>query len=225
MDVPAYKVASFELVDIPLLKKIARTGKPVVLSTGMASLGEIDEAVRTIRENGGRELALLKCTSAYPASPGEMNLRTICHLSEAFDVPVGLSDHTLGSEVAVAAVALGACIVEKHFTLSRSQAGPDSSFSMEPAEFREMVNAIRNCEKALGQVSYALTESEHGSRVLRRSLFVVEDMSAGQEFSNRNVRSIRPGYGLHPRHISEVLGRRAKCDISRGTPLKWDLIG
>jgi len=225
IDVVAYKVASFELVDIPLLTKIARTGKPIILSTGMATLAEIDEAVRTIREAGGRQLALLKCTSAYPASADGMNLRTIPHLAEAFGVPVGLSDHTLGIAVPVAAVALGACIIEKHITLSRKVPGPDSAFSLEPDEFKAMVDAVRTCEKAVGSVQYEVTQQEVASRMFRRSLFVVEDVKAGAEFTPENVRSIRPGFGLHPRHLPEVLGRRAVRDIKRGTPLSWDMVG
>jgi N-acetylneuraminate synthase len=225
MEVPAYKVASFENVDLPLLRKIAQTGKPIIMSTGMASLAEIDEAVRTIRTTGGSQLALLKCTSAYPAPPEEMNLRTIPHLVEAFGVQVGLSDHTLDLAVPIAAVTLGACIVEKHFTLSRDVPGPDSTFSLEPHEFRAMVAAIRVAEKALGQVCYETTEREQASRVFRRSLFVVQDMKTGEVFTEKNVRSIRPGYGLHTRHLEEVWGRRAARDIARGTPLAWDLVG
>ena len=224
LEVPAYKIASFEIVDLPLLKKIAKTGKPIVMSTGMASLAEIDEAVHTLRENGASQIALMKCTSAYPASPEEMNLRTIPHLAEAFGFPVGLSDHTLGSEVAVAAVALGACIIEKHFTLSREIPGPDIAFSMEPREFEEMVKAIRNTEKALGKVNYDITDHEKSSIVFRRSLFVVRDMREGEVFSGENVRSIRPGFGLHTRHLDAVIGRKAKRDIAKGTPLAWDLI-
>jgi N-acetylneuraminate synthase len=225
MDVPAYKIASFELVDTGLLRKVARTGKPIILSTGMATLAEIDEAVTTLREGGCRQLALLKCTSAYPASPEEMNLLTIPHLSEAFGVPVGLSDHTLGISVPVAAVALGACIIEKHFTLSRATLGPDSAFSLEPQEFKAMVKAVRVAEKALGQVSYEVTEKERASRVFRRSLFVVKDMKAGARFTPENVRSIRPGHGLAPKYLDEVMGRCAARDIAAGTPLCWDLIG
>ena len=224
MRVPAYKVASFEIVDLPLLRRVAATGKPIIMSTGMASLAEIDEAVQVIRQAGGKNLALLKCTSAYPAPPEEMNLRTLPHLSQAFDVPVGLSDHTLGLVTPVAAVALGACIVEKHFTLSRSMSGPDSAFSMEPHEFREMVEAIRTTEKAIGKVRYSMTDNEAGSKVFRRSLFVVEDVKRGNRVTERNVRSIRPGYGLAPRYLDEVLGRVFKKDVRRGTPLSWDLI-
>lgn len=225
MDVPAHKIASFELVDIPLIQRVAKTGKPMIISTGMATVAEIDEAVRAARDLGAREIALLKCTSAYPARPEDMNLRTIPHLSAAFDVPVGLSDHTLDSAVSVAAVALGACIIEKHFTLSRSEAGPDSAFSLEPHEFKRMVDAVRVAEKALGTVGYAVTEKEAASRVFRRSLFVVQDMAPGEVFTTANVRSIRPGYGLHTRYIEKVLGRSAAKTIKRGTPLSWKLIG
>jgi pseudaminic acid synthase len=221
MHVPAYKIASFELVDLPLIRKVAQTGKPTIMSTGMASLEEIEEAVRAFREAGGTQLALLKCTSAYPAPPEEMNLRTISDMKERFSVPCGLSDHTLGIAVPVAAVALGACIVEKHLTLSRSTPGPDSAFSLEPHEFRSMVKAIRIAEKAVGQVSYEVTEKEKASRAFRRSLFVVHDIKAGEMFTEQNVRSIRPGYGLLPKHLPEVLGQRAACDILRGTPIAW----
>jgi len=225
MDVPVHKIASFETVDLPLLRKIAQTGKPVIMSTGMATLAEIDEAVGTLREAGNRQLALLKCTSAYPASPAEMNLTTIPHLSAAFSVPVGLSDHTLGTTVPVAAVAIGACIIEKHFTLSRSTPGPDSAFSLEPAEFKAMVAAVRTTEAALGQVSYGVNIEEAKSRAYRRSLFVVEEMKQGDRFTAANVRSIRPGHGLHTRYLKEIMGRCASRDIARGAPLAWDLVG
>ena len=225
MDVPAYKIASFEIVDLPLIRRIARTGKPIIMSTGMATLAEIDEVMHTAREAGATQLALLKCTSAYPAPPEEMNLRTIPHLAQAFGVPVGLSDHTLGIAVPVAAVALGACIVEKHFTLSRDVPGPDSAFSLEPHEFKAMVEAIRVAEKALGEVCYEATERERASRVFRRSLFVVQDVRAGEVFMTENVRSIRPGYGLHTRYLGDVIGRYATRNIERGTPLTWDLVG
>ena len=224
MDVPAYKIASFEIVDLPLIRRIAQTGKPIIMSTGMATLAETDEAVRMAREAGATQIALLKCTSAYPAPPEEMNLRAIPHLAQAFDVPVGLSDHTLGIAVPVAAVALGACIVEKHFTLSRDVPGPDSAFSLEPQEFREMVEAVRVAEQAVGTVRYDVTEREQASRVFRRSLFVVQDIKAGEVFTEENVHSIRPGYGLHTRYLDNVLGRRAARDIQRGTPLSWDLV-
>ncbi len=222
MDVPAHKIASFELVDTGLLHKVASTGKPIIMSTGMATLGEIDEAVRTLRGAGCTQLALLKCTSAYPSPPEEMNLRTIPHLAEAFGVPAGLSDHTLGIAVPVAAVALGACIIEKHLTLCRSDGGPDAAFSLEPAEFKAMVDAVRVAEKALGRVNYEVTEKEAASRVFRRSLFVVKDVKVGEIFTGENVRSIRPGYGLAPKHLELVIGRQAARDLASGTPLAWD---
>jgi N-acetylneuraminate synthase len=218
---PAYKIASFEIVDVALLRAVARTGKPLILSTGLSTLAEIEEAVWTVRAAGAREIALLKCTSAYPAPPEHMNLRTLPHLAEAFGVSVGLSDHTLGTAAAAAAVALGAAIVEKHFTLSRRDGGPDSTFSLEPAEFRQMVDAIRIAERALGSVSYNVTEAEAKSRVFRRSLFVVKDMAPGEPFTPACVRSIRPGHGLHPRYLGEIMRRNAACAIPRGTPLSW----
>lgn len=225
LEVPAYKVASFEMIDLPLLKKIAGTGKPVIMSTGMAELSEIREAVRTLDESGCDQLALLKCTSAYPAPYEEMNLRTITHMAETFSVPVGLSDHTLGSAVSVAAVTLGARILEKHLTLSRSDSGPDSSFSMEPHEFRLMVEDIRAAEKAVGNVCYDLTERQKESIAFRRSLFVAKDIKAGEVLTMENIRSIRPGFGLAPKHLDDVLGKKVTCDVKKGTPLTWDVIG
>ncbi len=224
MDVPAYKVASPELIDLPLIRKIAETGKPVIMSTGMATLGEIDEAMRTARDAGLQEIALLKTNSAYPAPPGEMHIRTIEHLSAAFGVPAGLSDHTLGYAVAVAAVALGATIVEKHFCLTRDEPGPDSAFSMEPQELADMVTSIRQAEAAIGTVRYEITEKQIANRAYRKSLFVVEDVAAGEPFTNKNVRCIRPGSGLHPRYQEQVIGARATRPIARGTPLAWDLV-
>jgi pseudaminic acid synthase len=224
MAVPAYKIASFEIVDLPLLRKVAATDKPIILSTGMATREEIQEAVRTLREAGTRELALLKCTSAYPAPPEEMNLRGIRMLSDIFGVPVGLSDHSLGITASVAAVTLGAHIVEKHLTLSRNIPGPDSAFSLEPEEFRQMVQAIREAEKALGGMHFGTSEREASSLNFRRSLFVVEDVKEGEEFTTKNVRSIRPVHGLHTRHLEEILGCRASCDIKRGTPLSWSMV-
>jgi len=224
MNVPAHKVASFELVDIPLIQKMARTGKPLIMSTGMATVEEIDEALQTARGAGATEIALLKCTSAYPAPPEEMNLRTIPETARRFNVPVGLSDHTMGVAVPVAAVALGACIVEKHLTLSRSIPGPDSAFSLEPHEFKAMVDALRIAEKAIGKVHFGLSEKEEASRAFRRSLFVVADMKQGEVFTAQNVRSIRPGNGLHTRHLQDVLGRSAAQGIKRGTPLSWDFV-
>lgn len=224
MDVPAYKIASPELVDLPLIRKLAATNKPVIMSTGMATCEEIEEAIQAFRQAGGTELALLKCTSAYPSPPESMNLRTIPDMAKRFRVPVGLSDHTLGIAVPVAAVSLGACIIEKHLTLSRSTPGPDSAFSLEPNEFKQMVDAIRVAEKALGHVKYGLTEAEQLSRRSRRSLFVVQDVKAGERLTPDNVRSIRPGYGLPPKHYEEVIGRLAARDMQRGTPLQWDAI-
>lgn len=222
MGVPIHKIASFEIVDLPLIEKMAPTGKPLILSTGMATLEEIEEALETARRAGASQVALLKCTSAYPAPPEEMNLRTIPHLAETFEVPVGLSDHTLGTETAVAAVTLGACIVEKHFTLSRACLGPDSAFSSEPKEFKALVESIRTVEKALGKVQYGATSRETKSLMFRRSLFVVRDVKQGEPFTQENVRSIRPGYGLSPKYLEDILGRRASMDIRRGTPLSWD---
>jgi pseudaminic acid synthase len=224
MRVPAYKVASCELVDIPLLQRISRTGKPLIFSTGMAAIEEIEEAVQTARRAGAEQIALLRCTSAYPALPGEMNLRTIPELARRFEVPVGLSDHTMHIAVPVAAVALGACIIEKHFTLSRSSKGPDNSFSLEPSEFKAMVQAVRVAEESLGEIHFGLTDGEQRSRVFRRSLFVVQDVRQGQTFSAENIRSIRPGHGLHTRHLPQIVGQRASRDIERGTPLSWELV-
>jgi sialic acid synthase SpsE len=194
------------------------------MSTGMATLAEIDEAVRVYREAGGTDLALLACTSSYPAPPEEMHLRRIPHLADTFDVVLGLSDHTLGAEVPVAAVSLGARIVEKHLTLSRDDEGPDSDFSLEPDEFAEMVQAVRKTEKALGEVRYETTEKESESESFRRSLFVVKGIEEGEVFTEHDVRSIRPGDGLHTRHLDDILGRSASEDIERGTPLRWTMI-
>ncbi len=224
MNVPAYKVASFELVDIPLIEKIAATRKPMIISTGMATLVEIAEAVGAARGLGNEQIALLKCTSAYPAPASSINLRTIPHLASTFSVPVGVSDHTLGIAVPAAAVALGACLVEKHLTNSRAEPGPDSAFSLEPHEFRQMVEAVRTAKEALGQVCYGSTEVEQASRSFRRSLFVVQDIEVGGQFNMSNVRSIRPGQGLSPKYLAEVLGRRAACRITAGTPLDWTVV-
>ncbi len=224
MNVPAHKVASFEVVDIPLIQKMARTGKPLIMSTGMATVEEIDEALQSARNAGATQIALLKCTSAYPALPEEMNLRTIPEMQRRFNVPVGLSDHTMGIAVPVVAVALGACIIEKHLTLSRAEPGPDSAFSLEPQEFKAMVDAVRIAEKALGEVHFGLSGKEEASRAFRRSLFVVEDVKQGEVFTVENVRSIRPGNGLHTRHLNDVLGKNAARGIKRGTPLSWEFV-
>ena len=224
MQVPAYKIASFENIDLALIRKIAKTGKPIFMSTGMASVAEIDEAVRTITEAGGSELILLKCTSSYPSSPEDMHLRTIPNLSATFNVPVGLSDHSMSIAIPTAAVALGACVIEKHFTLSRSVPGPDSSFSLEPDEFKQMAKAVRTTEKALGKICYDIGKKESENRVFRRSLFAVKNIAAGEKLTIKNIRSIRPGHGLHPRYFDEIIGRYAKRDIRRGTPISWDLV-
>jgi pseudaminic acid synthase len=224
MNVPAHKLASFELVDVPLIQKMARTGKPLIMSTGMATVEEIKEAVETARQAGATQIALLKCTSAYPAPAEEMNLRTIPELTRRYNVPAGLSDHSMGIGVPVAAIALGACIIEKHLTLSRSEPGPDSAFSLEPHEFNVMVDAVRVADKALGEIHFGCSAKEATLRVYRRSLFVVQDVKRGDPFTAENVRSIRPGHGLHTRHLPEVLGRHAACDIERGTPLSWGLV-
>lgn len=224
MDVLVHKVASYEIVDIPLIEKMARTGKPVIISTGMATLAEISEAIEAARRAGARQIAVLKCTSAYPALPEEMNLRTIPHLGQIVKGPVGLSDHTVGIAVPVAAVALGASIIEKHFTLSRDIPTLDGAFSLDPHEFRAMVDAIRVTEKSLGTVHYGVSPNEAKNRLFRRSLFVVSEVKAGERFTVDNVRPLRPALGLHPCHLKDILGRRASQDISRGTPLTWDLV-
>jgi len=222
MQVPAYKVASFELVDLPLLGRVAATGKPVVLSTGMATAQEINEAVAALAAAAGEELILLQCTSAYPAAAETMNLRTLPDLAARFAVPVGLSDHSMDEAVAVAAVALGACFLEKHLTLSRAEPGADSHFSLEPDELRRTVEAVRLAERALGEVRYGPQPHEAVSLAHRRSLFVVRDVARGEVLSTDDVRSVRPADGLAPKHLPAVLGRRAARDLSRGTPLSWD---
>lgn len=224
MDVPCHKIASFEIVDLPLIRKVAATGKPVIMSTGMASEAEIEEAVTAFRGAGGSELVLLKCTSAYPAPPEEMNLRTIPYLAERFGVVAGLSDHTLGIDMPIAAVALGARVIEKHLCLSRDLGGPDAAFSLEPDEFTAMVRSVRNVEKGLGTVCFELTEKQKASAVFRRSLFAAQDIKAGETLTPDNVRSVRPGHGLHPKHFDDIIGQTAKAAIRKGTPLSWELI-
>ena len=224
LGVQRHKVASFELVDIPLLKKIGSTRKPVIMSTGMASMEEIQEAIDALSSTGCPDITLLKCTSAYPAQPQDANLNTLQDLRNRFGCRVGLSDHTLGIAVPVAAVALGAQVIEKHFTLSRSEAGADSAFSLEPAEFKEMVDATRAAALALGQVVYGGSLGDEKNKVFRRSLFVVKDMAAGEAFTEENIRSIRPGHGLPPKFYEDVLGRKSSVDILEGTPLDWELI-
>lgn len=224
IDCPLYKVASCELVDIPLLKAIAATGKPVIVSTGMGSCEEITEAVDTLTANGSGEITLLKCTTAYPAPPEEANLATMTDMRSRFGTRVGLSDHTLGSAVAIAAVALGADVVEKHFTLDRSAGGPDDSFSMEPNEFKHMVEQIRLVEKSLGKVDYSLTPKEKASVKYRRSLFVTQDIDKGDLLTADNLRSIRPGAGAHTRYYEDVLGQPVVRAIKRGTPFSLDMV-
>lgn len=225
LGVPAYKVASFENTDIPLIRKIAATGKPMIVSTGMANVAELDESVRAAREAGCRDLVLLKCTSTYPATPENTNLRTIPHLRELFGCEVGLSDHTMGVGASVAAVALGAVVIEKHFTLARADGGVDSAFSLEPHELGSLVVETERAWQAMGEVRYGYSAAEKQSLLHRRSLYVVEDVKAGEPFTKANVRAIRPGLGLPPKHFDQVLGRTARSDVKRGTPLSWDWVG
>lgn len=224
LDVPCHKVASFELTDIPLLKKIGETKKPVIMSTGMATLEEICESIDTLRNAGCPDLTLLKCTSAYPAEPKDANLKTIPDMQQRFNCRVGVSDHTLSIAVPITAVALGASVIEKHFTLCRTNQGPDSSFSLEPAEFKDMVNTVRTAEDSLGHISYEPTKSEATTKVFRRSLFVVKETKKGEAFTPSNVRCIRPGYGIPPRNWNRVMCSYAKCDIARGTPLSFSML-
>ncbi len=224
MNVPAYKVASFEITDIPLIEYIASKGRPVIISTGIATLDDIEEAVNACKRAGNRNIALLKCTSAYPAPFEDMNLKAIPDLAEKFKTVVGLSDHSSGISVPVASAALGAGIIEKHFILDRKLGGPDAGFSLEPEEFKTMVDSVREVEKAVGEVNYELTEKTVKSREFARSLFAVENINAGELFTEENTRSIRPGYGLPPKYLNDVLGKKAGENIRRGTPLKWDLI-
>ncbi len=224
LDVKLYKVASFEITDIPLIEYIASKGKPMIISTGIATLADIEDAIDACKRVGNNDIALLKCTSAYPTPLEDVNLLTIPNMAETFGVTVGLSDHTLGISVPIAAVSLGAKIVEKHFILDHSLGGPDATFSLEPDEFSHMVKAIREVERALGKVTYELTEKMKKGREFSRSLFVVEDVKKGEIFTEKNIRSIRPGFGLHPKYIKKVIGKRARRDIKRGTPLKWEYI-
>jgi len=223
LNVPLYKVASFELVDIPLLKKIGQTKKPVIISRGMASSEEIKLAVKTLRINGASAVAVLHCVSSYPATAEQMNLATIVDIAKKFKVVSGLSDHSLGTTSSIAGVALGACIIEKHLTLKRSEGGPDAGFSLEPTEFKELVESIRQVEKAIGRPCYKLTTREKQYSVYRRSLFVVKDIKKGEKFTKNNIRSIRPGYGLSPKYFDNIIGQHAKIDIKLGTPLSWSL--
>lgn len=225
LNVPCYKIASFENTDIPLIRKVAATGKPIIISTGMATVAELDETVRAAREAGCKDLVLLKCTSTYPASPEHTNVRTIPHLRELFGCAVGLSDHTMGIGAAVASVALGASVIEKHFTLRRADGGVDSSFSLEPEEMRALVIESERAWQALGQVNYGPSEAEKKSLLFRRSLYVVGNILEGEVFTRENVRAIRPGYGLPPKYFETVLGRQAKRNLARGTALVWDMVG
>ncbi len=224
LDVPAYKIASFENNHLPLIRKVASTGKPMIISIGMASIAELDEAVQTACQAGCEDLILLKCTSTYPATPKDTNLLTIPHLGQLFNVKVGLSDHTLGIGVSVASIALGATVIEKHFTLRRSDGGVDAVFSMEPDEMKLLVKETYTAWEALGQVRYGATQREEASVMFRRSIYVVEDIRKGMSFTAKNVRIIRPGNGLHPRHYDFLLSRTASCDIQRGTPMNWDFV-
>lgn len=224
MNMPAYKVASFEIADIPLIRKIAGLGKPIIFATGIAYLADIERALQVCKEEGNEQVVLLKCTSTYPSPYEDMNLKVIPNMAEVFACITGLSDHSMGTAVAVGSVALGARMVEKHLTLSREDGGPDAAFSMEPEEFKKMVEDIRIVEKALGRVTYELTDKQVRSREDGRSLFVVKDMRAGEKFSEENVRSIRPSFGMAPMYYEEVLGQQAKCDIKKGTPLAWNLM-
>jgi len=221
---PAYKIASFELLDLPLIQKAAEQGRPLIMSTGLANLGEIGDAIDAAREAGCDDLAVLHCVSAYPAPANESNVRTIPHLAEAFGTPVGLSDHTLGTAVAVAAVAMGACVIEKHVCLRRADGGPDAGFSLEPHEFKQLVQDCRDASEALGRPHYDLKGSERGAVVFRRSLYAVADIAPGERFTAENVRSIRPGNGLPPKELPNLLGKVARCKVPRGTPLDWSFV-
>jgi len=225
LDVPCYKIASFENTDLPLIRRVAATGKPMIISTGMASVAELDETVRAAREAGCKDLILLKCTSTYPATAGNTNILTIPHMRELFGCEVGLSDHTMGVGVSVASVALGATVIEKHFTLNRADGGVDSTFSMEPSEMAQLVVETERAWQAMGQVSYGATEAEKKSIVFRRSLYVVKDLKAGDVLDENNIRAIRPGLGLSTKYLEVVLGKRMKRDVVRGTGLSWELIG
>ena len=224
LDVPAYKIASFELVDLPLIRKVAETGKPMILSTGMASVVEIGEALRVCREAGNEQLCILKCTSTYPATPENTHISTIPNMRDTFGCQVGLSDHTMGCGVAVAATALGAVLIEKHFTLARADGGVDSAFSLEPAELRMLREETERAWQSLGEITYGGTRAESASLQFRRSLYVAEDMEAGESFTEANLRSVRPGFGLAPKHYDVLLGKRVNRALKKGTPVSWDLI-
>lgn len=224
LNVPIYKIASFENTDIPLIKKVASTGKPMIISTGMANIQELAEAVQAAKDGGCKDLILLKCTSTYPASPENTNILTIPHMKELFNCQVGLSDHTMGIGVAVASVALGATIIEKHFTLSRADGGVDSAFSMEPQEMKNLVEETNRAWQALGSIKYGPTEKERQSLKGRRSIYVVKDIKAGEKFTKKNIKVIRPGYGLEPKYFEKIMGLTAKQDLKAGTPLSFDVL-
>lgn len=224
LKVPFHKIASFELVDLPLIKYLGETKKPLIMSTGMATVIEIKEAVNVARKAGAKDITLLKCVSSYPANPEEMNLLIIPDMEKKFKCAVGLSDHTLGTAVSIAAVALGAKVIEKHFTLSRKIKTPDSFFSIEPKELKELVDNIRIVEKAIGEVKYGLTDGEKQSKIFRRSIFVIKDIKKGEKFTEENIRSIRPGYGLHPRYFNKIIGKYASKDSKCGLPITWDIV-
>lgn len=224
-NVPAYKIASYEITDIPLIEYVASKNKPVIISTGIATIDDIEQAVNACRKNNNDQIALLKCTSSYPAPYHEINLNTIPDIAKRFNTIVGLSDHTLGISIPIASVALGAQIIEKHFILDRSIGGPDAAFSIEPKDFLEMTVSIRNVEKALGGIVYDLSEKAKKSREHSRSLFVIKDVKVGEALTHENVKSIRPGYGLHPKYLSTIIGKSAKKDLRRGTPLSWEDFG
>lgn len=224
MDVPAYKIASFEITDIPLIRKVAGLGKPVIISTGIAKLADIELALQTCKEAGNEDVILLKCCSEYPTPYEDINLRTMQSMAQTFDCIVGLSDHTMGNAVATASVALGGKVVEKHLTLSRADGGVDSAFSMEPAEFKKMVDDIRIVEKAIGRVTYDLTDKQLAEREHSRSLFIAQDMKAGDQFTPENLRSVRPGFGLHTKYYEQLLGKKVAKDVSMGTPMAWELV-
>lgn len=224
LDCPAYKIASFENIDLPLIRSAASTGKPLIISTGMATILELEEAVQTARDVGCEEIILLKCTSSYPSSPENSNLKTIPDLRQTFDIQVGISDHTLGIGVSLASVTFGAVLIEKHFTLSRDDGGVDSAFSLEPEEMKNLVNESKRAWQSIGTVSYGVTEEDKGSLQFRRSLYVVEDVSEGEVFTMKNVRAIRPGLGLPPKHLETLLGKRSVKSLKRGTPLALEYI-
>ena len=225
LSVPCYKIASFENTDLPLIRKVASTGKPMIISTGMATIAELDETVKAARAAGCKSLVLLKCTSTYPATPENSNLLTIPHMSKLFGCEVGMSDHTMGIGTSVAAVALGATIIEKHFTLDRSDGGVDSTFSLEPSEFTQLVIETERAWQSLGKVSYGATKAEATQVTKRRSIYIVEDLKAGDVLTKDNLRCIRPGHGLPPKHYDALLGRALKCDVKKGTPVDWNLVG